>query len=121
MTKPRPWSVDQIDRLLALGINPHGLKAVLGSVFYEFGIPSNICGAWLQGSWAVIYGKAMTQSFRMLLKVLQRRDPSISFLWLGAMVSRAYKQSFGNVSDLLGLNRIELHAATWTNVSHTFI
>jgi len=30
------------------------MEAILGSIFYESGIPANACGAWLQGTMALL-------------------------------------------------------------------
>lgn len=48
-----------LDRLLTLSANAPGMKAVLGSVFYQPGIPANACGAWLQGTMAVLQSKEL--------------------------------------------------------------
>ncbi|KAH7029594.1 uncharacterized protein B0I36DRAFT_364115 [Microdochium trichocladiopsis] len=112
------WSTEQIDRVLALSTNTHGIKAVLGSTFYESEIPANACGAWLKGTWAVLHS---VQDLTMLTAILCERSPRIAFLWLGAFITGAHKELLGRPSGLLGLNRIDLHAAAWTGVCHTFI
>ncbi|EKJ76091.1 hypothetical protein FPSE_03723 [Fusarium pseudograminearum CS3096] len=122
---PRPSLLDkhclhQLDRLLNLSVNARGLKAVMGSIFYESGIPANACGAWLQGTAAVLQSKG-TKNINHLSRMFFNRSPHISFLWLGGIITGAYKDFLRNTYSLLGLNRIELHAAAWTGTLLSFI
>lgn len=50
------WSenLNQLNRLLTLSCNAVGTKALLSSVFFEPGVACNICGAWLQGTFAFL-------------------------------------------------------------------
>lgn len=122
---PRPSLLDkdclrQLDRLLTLSVNARGLKAVLGSIFYESGIPANACGAWLQGTAAVLQSKG-AKNINHLSRMFFNRSPHISFLWLGGIITGAHKEFLRNTYSLLGLNRIELHAAAWTGTLLSFI
>ncbi|OBS25876.1 hypothetical protein FPOA_06410 [Fusarium poae] len=122
---PRPALFDkhclrQFDKLLTLSTNFHGVKAVLGSIFYQPGIPANVCGAWLQGTMAVLKSKEV-KKLRHLSRIFFDRSPHISFLWLGAIITGAHKDFVQSVHGLLGFNRIDLHAAAWTGTVVSFI
>ncbi|KAH6677947.1 hypothetical protein F5X68DRAFT_245792 [Plectosphaerella plurivora] len=67
-----PWGekTQQLDRLLTFGSNPGGIKALLGSIFFEPGIDCNTCGPWLQGSFAFIDS--------------DEANPGPDFLWIDA-------------------------------------
>ncbi|KAK6716506.1 hypothetical protein SNK04_007453 [Fusarium graminearum] len=110
----------QLDRLLTLSVNARGMKAVLGSIFYESGIAANACGAWLQGTAAVLQSKGI-KNINHLSRMFFYRSPHISFLWLGGIITGAHKEFLRNTYSLLGLNRIELHAAAWTGTLLSFI
>ncbi|KPM35998.1 hypothetical protein AK830_g10567 [Neonectria ditissima] len=110
----------QLDKLLALSANARGVKAVLGSIFYESNIPANACGAWLQGSMAVLKSKE-TENLHVLARMFFDRSPHISYLWLGGILTGAHKDFLRNTSGLLGLNRIDLHEAAWTGTLLSFI
>jgi hypothetical protein len=110
----------QFDRLLTLSANARGIKAVLGSVFYEPGIPANACGAWLQGTMAVLQSKG-AGNLRVLARMFFDRSPHISYLWLGGIITGAHKDFLRSTSGLLGLDRIDLHEAAWTGTLLSFI
>lgn len=110
----------QFDRLLTLSANAPGMKAVLGSVFYEPGIPANACGAWLQGTMAVLQSKG-ARNLHVLARMFFDRSPHISYLWLGGIITGAHKDFLRSISGLLGLNRIDLHEAAWTGTLLSFI
>ncbi|KAF6825153.1 hypothetical protein CPLU01_10441 [Colletotrichum plurivorum] len=112
--------VHQMDILLTLSINVQGMRSLLGSVFYEPGIPANACGAWLQGTMAVLKSKE-ADSLPVLARMFCDRRPHISYLWLGGIVTGAHKDFLRSNLHLIGLKRIDLHAATWTGTLHSFI
>lgn len=116
------WGQDlrQLDRLLTLGCNARGMQSILGSLFYEPGIPCNVCGAWLQGTIAVLQS-VCAQDLHVLACMFFIRGPHLSFLWLGAMITGAHKNFLRNPHWLLGLNRIDLHEAAWTGTVLSFI
>jgi hypothetical protein len=125
MTKPGPSLFEerqklQLDRLLTLSINAHGMKAVLGSIFYESGIPANACGGWLQGTMTLLQLKGR-RDLHVLARIFFDRSPRISYLWLGAIITGAHRKFLWSTSDLLGLNRIDLHAGAWTGTLLSFI
>lgn len=110
----------QFDILLTLSINARGMKAVLGSIFYEPGIPANACGAWLQGTMAVLQSKG-AGNLQVLARMFFDRSPHISYLWLGGIITGAHRDFLRSTSGLLGLNRIDLHEAAWTGTLLSFI
>ncbi|KAM4065106.1 hypothetical protein HRG_004556 [Hirsutella rhossiliensis] len=123
MASPIPiWGQDlrQLDRLLTLSCNSWGMKSILGSLFYEPEIPCNVCGAWLQGTIAVLQSE-YAQDLHILACMFFIRGPRLSFLWLGAMITGAHKSFLRNLHGLLGLNRIDLHEAAWTGTVLSFI
>lgn len=110
----------QLDRLLMLSCNMRGIQSILGSVFYEPGIPSNVCGAWLQGTFAVLKSE-QARKIDVLARMIFKRSPHISFLWLGALISGVHKTFTNCPFALIGLNRIDLHEAAWTGTLLSFI
>ncbi|KAI1369485.1 hypothetical protein F5Y08DRAFT_325161 [Xylaria arbuscula] len=109
------WGKDlsQLDRLLTLSCNFHGLRAILGSIFYESDIPSNLCGAWIQGTAALLQSDLV-------------RDPHIlaSIIFHRGIVSGAHlsfiRSRFG-LFEMLSFNRIDLQEAVWTGTLQSFI
>ncbi|KPM35930.1 hypothetical protein AK830_g10660 [Neonectria ditissima] len=106
----------QLDRLLTLSCNARGVKALLGSVFFEPDVHSNICGFWLQGSFTFLNA---VKDPHALLRVLMKRDPELGFLWLGAFIT-------GTHTPCLRAGRgaswsIDLSAAAWTGTYASFI
>ncbi|KAJ3542096.1 hypothetical protein NM208_g4031 [Fusarium decemcellulare] len=110
----------QLDKLMTLSANVHGTKTVLGSIFYETGIPANACGAWSQGTMAVLKSKA-AGNLHLLAHMFFHRSPHISFLWLGGIITGA-DEVFLRVSyALYGVSKIDLHEAAWTDTLISFI
>ncbi|KAI9163535.1 hypothetical protein HJFPF1_05152 [Paramyrothecium foliicola] len=83
----------QFDRILTLSAKDCGMKPVLGSIFYESGLTAKACGAWLQGTMAVLQSKGSDN-----LHIL----------------ARAHKDFLRSTSGLLGSNRIDVYEAAWT-------
>lgn len=110
----------QFDRLLTLSANARGMKSVLGSIFYEPNIPANACGAWLQGTMAVLQSKG-TKRLHVLARMFFDRNPHISYLWLGGIITGVYKSFLQSTSHLLHFNTIDLHEAAWTGTLLSFI
>ncbi|RDL37058.1 Uncharacterized protein BP5553_04491 [Venustampulla echinocandica] len=114
------WSenLNQLDRLLTLSCNAVGTKALLTSVFFEPGVGCNICGAWLQGTFAFL-DSDIVQDQNILLRVLIKRDPGLGFLWLGAFIIGAQKRSLQEARQAWW--KIDLHVAAWTGTLMSFI
>ncbi|KAJ3565865.1 hypothetical protein NPX13_g7341 [Xylaria arbuscula] len=119
------WGKDlsQLDRLLTLSCNFHGLRAILGSIFYESDIPSNLCGAWIQGTAALLQSD-LVRDPHILASIIFHRSPQIACLWLGGIVSGAHlsfiRSRFG-LFEMLSFNRIDLQEAVWTGTLQSFI
>ncbi|KAM6513646.1 hypothetical protein FALCPG4_016028 [Fusarium falciforme] len=116
------WGRDlrQFDRLLTLSCNAHGVKSVLGSIFYEPGILCNVCGPWLQGTIAVLQSR-QAGDLDILARMFSLRSPHLSFLWLGAIIAGLHKGFLKDLRGLLGFNRIDLHEAAWTGTVLSFV
>jgi hypothetical protein len=114
------WSenLNQLDKLITLSCNAVGTKALLNSVFYESGVECNICGAWLQGTFAFLDSDIM-QDQDLLLRALMKRDPSIGFIWLGAFIIGAHTRALQEAR--LGWWKLDLHTAAWTGTLISFI
>ncbi|TVY34829.1 hypothetical protein LOCC1_G007401 [Lachnellula occidentalis] len=111
-------NLDQLDKLLTLSCNALGTKALLGSVFFEPGVECNICGAWLQGTFAFLDSNIMKDQ-QLLLRVLMKRDPSLGFLWLGSFITGAHKRSLQQGRQAWW--KLELNTAAWTGTLISFI
>ncbi|KAF4468498.1 immunoglobulin variable region used by the ITC63B heavy chain [Fusarium albosuccineum] len=116
------WGQDlcQFDRLLTLSCNPQGIKSILSSIFYEPDVPSNVCGAWLQGTFASLRSR-LSQDVDVLARMFFLRSPHLSFLWLGAVITGVYKSFLKSPRELLGTEEIDLHEAAWTRTAVSFI
>ncbi|CZT02787.1 uncharacterized protein RAG0_09806 [Rhynchosporium agropyri] len=118
--KKPAWSdnLNQLDRLLTLSCNAVGTKALLNSVFFEPGVACNICGAWLQGTFAFLDSDTVEDQ-HALLRVLIKRDPSLGFLWLGAFIIGSQTRSLQEARQAWW--KIDLHVAAWTGTLMSFI
>lgn len=116
------WGRDirQFDRLLTLSCNAHGVKSILGSIFYEPGILCNASGPWLQGTIAVLQSRR-AGDLDILARTFSLRSPHLSFLWLGAVIAGLHRGFLKNLGGLLGLNRIDLHEAAWAGTVLSFV
>ncbi|EEU47533.1 uncharacterized protein NECHADRAFT_35839 [Fusarium vanettenii 77-13-4] len=116
------WGRDlrQFDRLLTLSCNAHGVKSILGSIFYEPGILCNASGPWLQGTLAVLQSRK-AGDLDILARMFSLRSPHLSFLWLGAIIAGLHRGFLKSLGGLLGLNRIDLHEAAWTGTVLSFV
>lgn len=115
-----PWGSNQLqlDKMLTLSCNTPGMISLLSSTFIEPDLPCNVCGAWIQGAFAVL-DTYISQKPHILTQVLVRRYPSLGFL------------SFGGI--LMGVQRYIMHlarpvafqlylnSAAWTNSFVSFI
>lgn len=108
----------QLDRLLALSCNVRGIKALLNSVFFERDIACNVCGAWLQGSFAFL-DSGRAKDPRVLLRMLMGRNPSLGSLWAGAFITGAQRRCLQEAR--VAWWKVELNAAAWTGTYASFI
>lgn len=110
-------SITQVDRLMALSCNTHGLRTLLLSTFFYPDVSCNEVSPFLQGTFAVLDGIESDET--LLLRTLIHRDPKLGFLWVGAMIS-------GNHTSLLESARyggleVDQLVAAWTGTTNTFM
>lgn len=108
----------QLDRLLTLSCNSPGVKTLLNSIFFEPGVACNVCGAWLQGSFAFLDSDKARDRYT-LLRTFMKRDPGVGLLWLGAFITGAEARCLRDAR--LGWWKVELSAAAWTGTHVSFI
>ncbi|KAK6218916.1 immunoglobulin variable region used by the ITC63B heavy chain [Colletotrichum tabaci] len=107
-----------LDRLLTLSCHPRGAKALLSSIFFQPDIDCNLCGAWLQGSFAFLDSDA-AQEPQLRLRTFVRRDPGLAFLWLGAFITGAEARCVQDARA--GWWKTDLSSAAWTGTHVSFI
>lgn len=114
------WDMEprQLDRLLTLSCNARGVKALLNSIFFESNVPCNVCGAWLQGSFAFL-DSDKARDPRDLLSTFIQRDPWLGFLWLGAFITGAEERCLQEARA--GWWKVDISAAAWTGTHASFI
>lgn len=108
----------QLDRLPTLSCNSRGVKAPLNSTFFEPDVACNICGAWLQGSFAFL-DSDKARDPHILLRTFMKRDPDLGFLWLGAFITGAEARCLQEAR--VGWWKVDLNAAAWTGTHASFI
>ncbi|KAK0113775.1 hypothetical protein ONS95_014025 [Cadophora gregata] len=107
-----------LDSLTTLSCNAVGVKSLLNSVFFERGVESNICGAFLQGTFEVLGSETM-QDQNVLLRAMMKRDPGLSLLWLGAFITGAQTRALQEARR--GWWKLDLNVAAWTGTLMSFI
>lgn len=108
----------QLDRLLTLSCNSRGVKGLLNSVFFDPDVACNVCGAWLQGSFAFIDSDKAKDPQRRLQTFI-KRDPGLGFLWLGAFISGAEARCLQEARS--GWWKVDLSPAAWTGTHVSFL
>lgn len=104
-----------VDRLLLLGCNTFGIKALLCSTFYEPHILCNLSGAWIQGFMKPVMACDPANSVCALIL----RDPDIGFLWMGAFLTGIHKTCLEQISR--GLWRVDLNVGSLTGTPMSFV
>ncbi|EGX88986.1 hypothetical protein CCM_09033 [Cordyceps militaris CM01] len=115
-----PWGRDkqQLDKLLTMSCNTIGMQSILNSSFIEPDLPCNICGAWLQGTFAVLDAPS-AQKPAVLAHMLMQKSPHLDFLWLGAILLDVHPYIMRWARPAAWL--IDLQAAAWTGTFVSFI
>ncbi|PWI65463.1 hypothetical protein PCL_07064 [Purpureocillium lilacinum] len=115
-----PWGEDrdQLDRLITMSCNTTGMLSLLSSSFVDPDIPCNVCGAWMQGAFAVLDEPA-AQKPDVLRSMLLQRSPNLGFLWLGAILlgMQGYIMKWARPVAYI----IDLHSAAWTATFVSFV
>ncbi|KAJ0161173.1 hypothetical protein CTA2_6653 [Colletotrichum tanaceti] len=99
-----------LDRLLTLSCHPRGAKALLSSIFFQPDVDCNLCGAWLQGSFAFLDSDAAREP-QVRLRTFVRRDPGLAFFWLGAFITGAEARCIQDARA--GWWKTDLSSAAW--------
>ncbi|KAF7558598.1 hypothetical protein G7046_g5566 [Stylonectria norvegica] len=107
---------NQLDRLMTLSCNARGVKALLTSIFFEPDVTSNICGAWLQGSFAYL---DQVKDPYALLKTLMKRNEELGFLWLGAFITGTHAKCLREARAAWW--KVDINIAGWTGTFMSFI
>ncbi|KAH6982250.1 hypothetical protein BKA56DRAFT_672994 [Ilyonectria sp. MPI-CAGE-AT-0026] len=94
-----------------------GISALLSSIFFDPSVPCNLASPWLQGAFAVL--DSVRADSQALTHILVRKNPRLSFLWLGAVITGAHTNLLRRAR--LGISDIELHSAVWTQTLQGFI
>ncbi|KAK3293703.1 uncharacterized protein B0H64DRAFT_218660 [Chaetomium fimeti] len=115
-----PWGSDvhQLDRLLTLSCNDF-IQSLLSSVIFEPGVPCNVCGAWVQGAFAVLDSDIAETDLQLLTGTLMARNPRIGFLWMGATLLGTHDFVLRGMRALF--YPIDLTLAGWTDTLMCFI
>ncbi|AEO59751.1 hypothetical protein MYCTH_2308269 [Thermothelomyces thermophilus ATCC 42464] len=115
-----PWGDDvhQLDRLLTLSCN-NFTQSLLSSVIFEPGIPCNVCGAWIQGAFAVLDSEPVKANLQVLTFTLMARNPKLGFLWLGATLLGIHNFILQGMRAVL--YPVDLTLAGWTDTLMSFI
>ncbi|KAL2127532.1 hypothetical protein VTI74DRAFT_10581 [Chaetomium olivicolor] len=118
---PMLWGHDdhQLDRLLTLSCNNFNIPSLLSSVIFEPGVPCNACGAWVQGSFAVLDSDQAKTNLQLLAGTLMARNPKLGFLWLGAALLGIHDFVLRGMRVLF--YPIDLTLAGWTDTLMSFI
>lgn len=112
-------SLTQFDRLLTMSCNPRGVKSLLANAFFQRNIDCNVCGEWLQGTFAFLDSDVIAKDRHLLARVLMKRDPTLGFLWLGAFILGSYKGALQE--GRRGSWSLDFSTAAWTGTYISFI
>lgn len=110
-------SIRQVDKLMALSCNTHGLRALLLSTFFDPDVSCNEVSPFLQGTFAVLDRIGPDQT--LLLQTLMHRAPKLGFLWAGAMISGFHTSVLK--STRYGGLEVDHLVAAWTGTINTFM
>ncbi|KAL8912006.1 MAG: hypothetical protein Q9171_002919 [Xanthocarpia ochracea] len=109
----------QLRYLMTLSCNVRGLRALLSGSFFQPDIPCNLVGPYLQPIFEIIGPLMAKNDSRNLARILGRRQPTVAYLWFGAIAMGLDTAILQSVR--IGLFSIEPHAAAWTGTTHSFI
>ncbi|KAG6162755.1 hypothetical protein E4U51_006164 [Claviceps purpurea] len=115
-----PWGEDraQLDRLITMNLNAYGIRSLLSSSFVDPDLPCNVCGAWIQGAFAVLDDPEV-QKPDVLRSVLFQRSPHLGFVWLGAILLDMQDHIIYWARRVA--YTVDLHSAAWTGTFSTFL
>ncbi|KAG6054958.1 hypothetical protein E4U17_003333 [Claviceps sp. LM77 group G4] len=115
-----PWGKerDQLDKLMTMSCNAIGMLSLLCSSFIDPDLPCNVCGAWMQGAFAIL-DEPEAQKPDVLRGILVQRSPHLRFLWLGAILLDMQGYIMKRARPVAYFP--ELHSASWTGTLISFI
>ncbi|KAG6197529.1 hypothetical protein E4U10_008233 [Claviceps purpurea] len=115
-----PWGKEgnQLDKLMTMSCNAIGMLSLLCSSFMNPDLPCNVCGAWMQGAFAIL-DEPEAQKPDVLRGILVQRSPHLSFLWLGAILLDMQGYIMKRARPVTYYP--ELHSAAWTGTLVSFI
>ncbi|KAM5347326.1 hypothetical protein ACJ41O_010331 [Fusarium nematophilum] len=101
-----------------MSCNTTGVISLLSSAFLDPSIPCNVCGAWMQGAFAIIESD-LVKGPHILVRILMSRSPKLGFLWLGGVLIgiQGYIMRWARPVAFL----MDLHAAAWTGTVVSFV
>ncbi|KAL8765920.1 MAG: hypothetical protein Q9209_007163 [Squamulea sp. 1 TL-2023] len=109
----------QLPYYMTLSCNVRGLKALLSGSFFDPAIPCHLVGPWIQPIFDIIDPLIAREDLKSFAKMIGRKQPILTALWLGAIIVRLEKSILQSVRN--GLYSIEPHIAAWTGTVHSFI
>lgn len=95
------------------------MRALLCGAFFDPGICCNVVSPWLEPVLDIITSIIREGQYERLAATIEKRQPKLANLWLGAILTGGEKRIFRDVN--LGLSVVELHAAVWTETIYLFI
>lgn len=105
-----------VDKCITLSCAEEGIDSILGSSFFDPGIPCNLIGASLLGIRQAVSGP---EGMRNLQNFMIWRRPTIAPFWLAAIWSGRAQRSLDSV--LLGYSPVILPVSSWTGTTQSFI
>ncbi|KAG6252574.1 hypothetical protein E4U24_000271 [Claviceps purpurea] len=109
-----PWGKErnQLDKLMTMSCNAIGMLSLLCSSFMDPDLPCKVCGAWMQGAFAIL-DEPKAQKPDVPRGILVQRSPHLSFLWLGAILLDMQGYIMKRARPVAYYP--ELHSAAWTD------
>ncbi|KAL2758510.1 hypothetical protein ACRALDRAFT_1092362 [Sodiomyces alcalophilus JCM 7366] len=108
----------EFDKLLTLSCHTRGIRPLLLSVFYDPRVECNTVAPWLQGTISAI-DSLVGERQDVLGRMLMKRSPTVSSLWLGATVLGLQKSLFQHIR--YGSIPVDLPSAVFSGTVQTFL
>jgi hypothetical protein len=104
---------------MSLSCNIKGIRALLHGSFFDSSVCCNLVSPWLEGAFKTIDAIVGRGEYSRLAAVMEKRQPRLAALWLGAIIIGMEDDIFRPVRT--GMFAIDLLAAAWTATTHSFI
>ncbi|KAE8142543.1 hypothetical protein BDV38DRAFT_278065 [Aspergillus pseudotamarii] len=95
------------------------MRSLLGGTFFKADIECNLVSAWLSPAFAVINPILEEGSFVQLATALERRQPKLTPLWLGALMTGLARSGLRDIRN--GLTAIDLTQLRGRGTTNCFI